>query len=80
MEEEKIIEIIEKLLHDVDKEYGYLKAEAYDAKLTDNYAITLRDNFNINKGKEEILRDLKNVLLNKVEQDYKEKLDTNNGD
>ena len=64
MGNDKMLNIIEKLLLDVDKEYGYLKAEAYDAKLTDNYAITIRDNFNINKGKEVILRDIKNILLN----------------
>lgn len=66
---EKVLEIIEKLILDVDKEYGYLKAEAYDAKLTDNYAITIRDNFNINKGKEIILRDLKNILLKSLEKE-----------
>lgn len=63
MNNKDVLETIEKLLLEVDKEYGYLKAEAYEAKLTDNYAITLRDNFNINKGKEIILKDIKNILL-----------------
>ena len=59
MNKEKILEIIEEYQKEIDYEYKDLRAEAYTVRLQDNHAIELRDRFNKNAGKYEILANIK---------------------
>ena len=61
--EEKIVNFIEELENKYNEEYKQIKSEAYNQKLDSMYAITLRDNFNKNSGKFEIIAKLKNKIM-----------------
>ena len=61
--EEKIVNFIEELENKCNEEYKQIKSEAYNQKLDSMYAITLRDNFNKNSGKLEIIAKLKNKIM-----------------
>ena len=61
--EEKIVKFIEELENKCIEEYKQIKSEAYNEKLDSMYAIELRDNFNKNSGKFEIIAILKNKIM-----------------
>ena len=61
--EEKIVKFIEELENKCTEEYKQIKSEAYNVKLDSIYAITLRDSFNQNRGKHEIIVALKNKIM-----------------
>ena len=61
--EEKIVNFIEELENECNEEYKQIKSEAYNVKLESNYAIALRDSFNKNSGKFEIIATLKNKIM-----------------
>ena len=69
--EEKIVKFIEELEDKCNKEYKQIRSEAYNVSLESNYAIELRDAFNKNSGKFEIVTELKRKifdLLNESEE------------
>lgn len=59
---EKILEIINELQKELDEEYRYLRSEAYVVRIEDDYAIELRDKFNNNAGKYDMLMTIKNKI------------------
>ena len=60
---DKLLEIIDKMLKNVDIRYGNVKANAYTVGLTDIYAIKLRDEFNKLNGEYDALIEVKNKIL-----------------
>lgn len=60
---DKLLEIVDKMLKNVDIRYGNTKANAYTVRLTDHYAIELRDKFNKLDGEYEALMEVKNNIL-----------------
>ena len=66
--EEKIVDFIEELENECNEEYKQIKLEAYNEKLDSMYAITLRDSFNQNKGKYEIIVALKNKIMDLLDE------------
>ena len=71
-EERKAIDIlyeeIDEMIKEVDIETGNTRANAYGVRLTDYYAIELRDNFNKLDGKYEALIQIKNKILELIEE------------
>lgn len=61
--ERELIEYIEELETKCTEEYNTIKANAYNVRIDDNYAIELRDEFNKNDGKFEILALIKVKIL-----------------
>ena len=62
--EDKIVNFIEELENKCNEEYKLIKSDAYNVSLESNYAIELRDKFNKNGGKFEIIRELKSGIFN----------------
>lgn len=71
-EDRKIIDIlygeIDKMIKEVDDEYGKTKANAYNVLLTDNYAITLRETFKMLDGEYKALIRVKNKILELIKE------------
>lgn len=65
---DKLLEIVDKMLEDVNIRKVNNKANAYTVRLTDNYAITLRDEFNKLDGVEEALTEVKNNILKLINE------------
>ena len=65
---DKLLEIIDKMLKNVDTRYGETKANAYTVRLTDTYAIALRDEFNKLDGEYEALMEVKNNILELINE------------
>ena len=65
---DKLLEIVDELLKKVDTRYGNNKANAYTVRLTDNYAITLRDEFNKLNGEYDALITVKNEIIKLIEE------------
>ena len=61
--EKEIVKFIEELENKCNEEYNQIKAAAYNEKLDSMFAITLRDSFNQNRGKHEIIVALKNKIM-----------------
>lgn len=59
MMEKEIIDYIEELSIKCTEEYNEIRSRAYNVKIEDNYAIALRDEFNKNAGKYEIVTIIK---------------------
>lgn len=59
-----VLEIIDKLLKDIDFRTKDVKANAYTVRLTDYYAIELRDQFNRLDGEYNALIKIKNEIIN----------------
>ena len=66
--EKELIDYIEKLEINCTQEYNMIRAKAYAVKIEDNYAIQLRDEFNKNAGKYEILSQIKRKILDLLEK------------
>ncbi len=60
---EELVDFIEELERNCNKEREELKANAYGVGLESNYAIHLRDKFNVNDGKYEIIKRIKSKIL-----------------
>ena len=65
---DKLLEIIDKMLKNVDIRYGNTKANAYTVRLTDTYAIALRDEFNKLNGEHDALIEVKNKILELINE------------
>lgn len=65
---DKLLEIVDKMLKDVDIRIGNTKADAYTVSLTDYYAITLRDEFNKLDGEYNALVKVKNKILELINE------------
>lgn len=61
--EKELIDYIEKLEINCTEEYNMIRAKAYNVRIEDNYAIQLRDEFNKNAGKYEIVAQIKRKIL-----------------
>ena len=70
--EKELIDYIEKLEINCTQEYNMIRAKAYAVKIEDNYAIQLRDEFNKNAGKYEILSQIKRKILDLLEKGAEE--------
>lgn len=68
----KVKEKIEELETKCNEEYNTIKAKAYNVRIEDNYAIELRDEFNKNAGKYEIIVQIKRKILDLLEKGAKE--------
>lgn len=60
---DKLLEIVDKILEDVSIRKVNNKANAYTVRLTDIYAIALRDESNKLDGEDEVLIEVKNNIL-----------------
>lgn len=60
-------EEINKMIKEVDIEIGKTRANAYGVRLTDFYAIELRDDFNKLDGKYEALIQIKNKIIDIID-------------
>jgi hypothetical protein len=65
---DKLLEIVDKMLEDVSIRKVNNKANAYTVRLTDTYAITLRDEFNKLDGEDEALIEVKNNILKLINE------------
>lgn len=65
---DKLLEIIDKMLEDVSIRKVNNKANAYTVRLTDTYAISLRDEFNKLDGEDEALIEVKNNILKLINE------------
>ena len=65
---DKLLEIVDKMLEDVSIRKVNNKANAYTVRLTDTYAITLRDEFNKLDGEDEVLIEVKNNILKLINE------------
>lgn len=65
---DKLLEIVDKMLEDVNIRKVNNKANAYTVRLTDTYAITLRDEFNKLDGEYEALTEVKNNILKLINE------------
>ena len=65
MDKDKIMNVIENLLLNVDIEYRNIYSHCYRCDIFGSYVEFLRDQYNINKGKELILREIKGILEEK---------------
>ena len=63
---------IEELEVKCTEEYNIIKAKAYNVRIEDNYAIQLRDEFNKNAGKHEIVAQIKRKILDLLEKGAEE--------
>lgn len=66
--EKELIDYIEKLEINCTEEYKIIRAKAYNVRIEDNYAIQLRDEFNKNAGKYEIVAQIKRKILDLSEK------------
>ena len=66
--EKELIDYIEKLEINCTEEYNMIRAKAYNVRIEDNYAIQLRDEFNKNAGKYEIVAQIKRKILDLLEK------------
>lgn len=64
---DKILELVDNLIKDVDIRTGNTKANAYTVRLTDYYAIELRDEFNRLDGEYNALVKVKNKIIEIIE-------------
>lgn len=64
----ELIDYIEELEIKCNEEYNIIKAKAYNVRIEDNYAIELRDEFNKNAGKYEIVAQIKREILDLLEK------------
>ena len=67
--EKELIDYIEELEKKCQEEYKTIKAKAYNVRIEDSYAIQLRDEFNKNGGKYEIVSLLKIKILELLEKE-----------
>ena len=65
---DKLLEIVDKMLEDVSIRKVNNKANAYTVRLTDTYAIALRDEFNKLDGEDEALIEVKNNILKLINE------------
>ena len=65
---DKLLEIVDKMLEDVNIRKVNNKANVYTVRLTDTYAITLRDEFNKLDGEDEALIEVKNNILKLINE------------
>lgn len=65
---EELIDYIEELEKNCTEEYNMIRAKAYNVRIEDNYAIQLRDEFNKNAGKYEIVAQIKRKILDLLEK------------
>lgn len=65
---DKLLEIVDKMLEDVNIRKVNNKANAYTVRLTDTYAIALRDEFNKLDGEDEALIEVKNNILKLINE------------
>lgn len=70
--EKELINYIEELEVKCNEEYNIIKAKAYNVRIEDNYAIQLRDEFNKNAGKYEIVAQIKRKILDLLEKEVEE--------
>lgn len=70
--EKELIDYIEKLEINCTEEYNMIRAKAYNVRIEDNYAIQLRDEFNKNAGKYEIVAQIKRKILDLSEKGAEE--------
>ena len=70
--EKELIDYIEKLEINCTEEYNMIRAKAYNVRIEDNYAIQLRDEFNKNAGKYEIVAQIKRKILDLLEKGAEE--------
>ena len=68
----ELIDYIKELEIKCNEEYNIIKANAYNVRIEDNYAIELRDEFNKNAGKYEILAQIKRKILDLLEKGAEE--------
>ncbi len=61
--EKDLIDFIDELEVKCTQEYNETRARAYNVRIEDTYAITLRDDFNKNAGKREIISKIKEKIL-----------------
>lgn len=66
--EKELIDYIEELEIKCNEEYNMIRAKAYNIRIEDNYAIQLRDEFNKNAGKYEIVAQIKRKILDLLEK------------
>ena len=70
--EKELIDYIKELEVKCNEEYNIIKAKAYNVRIEDNYAIQLRDEFNKNSGKYEIVAQIKMKILDLLEKGAEE--------
>ena len=70
--EKELIDYIEELEIKCTEEYNTIKANAYNVRIESNYAIELRDEFNKNAGKYEIVAQIKRKILDLLEKGAEE--------
>ena len=70
--EKELIDYIEKLEINCTEEYNIIRAKAYNVRIEDSYAIQLRDEFNKNAGKYEIVAQIKRKILDLSEKGAEE--------
>ena len=70
--EKELIDYIEELEIKCTEEYNMIRAKAYNVRIEDNYAIQLRDEFNKNDGKYEIVAQIKRKILDLLEKGAEE--------
>ena len=68
----ELIDYIKELEVKCNEEYNIIKAKAYNVRIEDNYAIQLRDEFNKNAGKYEIVAKIKMKILDLLEKGAEE--------
>lgn len=66
--EKELIDYIEELEINCTEEYNMIRAKAYNVRIEENYAIQLRDEFNKNAGKYEIVAQIKRKILDLLEK------------
>lgn len=64
--DKEIIDYIEELSIKCTQEYNEIRARAYNVRIEDNYSIQLRDEFNKNAGKFEIVAQIKRKILDLI--------------
>ena len=67
----ELIDYIEKLEIKCQEEYNKIKSNAYNVRIESNYAIELRDEFNKNAGKYEIVTTIKREILDLLKKEGK---------
>lgn len=68
----ELINYIEELEVKCTEEYNIIRAKAYNVRIEDNYAIQLRDEFNKNAGKYEIVAQIKRKILDLLKKGEEE--------
>ena len=67
--QEELIKYIEELENECKEEYNRIKSNAYSVRIESDYAITLRDEFNKNAGKNDIVTSIKRKILELLEKE-----------